>query len=167
MTDPLIAQIAQLMTSFVSSLFLKGGGELGKSMAKDAYAKAKNALQKDKWNSSLAKLGEQPGSKLCQENFENELVEELTKTNSFSKEIVLILDIMSVDAAILETVFKAYKMLKNKHDLYYTAWADSANETDEEWQKEIRNLEKKLYVLKEKVLLMLKNKKERSAPAEE
>ncbi len=168
MTDPLIAQVAQLITAFVSSAFIKGSEEFGKNITKDLYEKIKKVVKRDKQNSLISKLDQLPHSKQQQEDFENELIEQLSKNNNFSREIVEILEIMSVAAAILETKVKSYKMIKRKHDLYSSAWAaGSENEMDEEWQKEIKHLEKKLYILKDEILLMLRSKIEKGTPADE
>ena len=155
MTDPLIAQIAHAICSFVSSVFMKGSEEIGKNIAKDVYDKVKKVFKKD--NSSLSNLQEQPKSKQYQECFENDLAEVLTQSNSFPRDIAQILTTMSVDAAILETMFKSYKKLKYEHDLHYIAWTDSTSESGEDLQEIIKGLERKMYILNGRVMLMFKN----------
>ena len=117
-------------------------------------------FKKEKQKIIYSNLLHDPASRQYQEEFENELQIILSKSNGIPKELTFVLKIMSVDVAILETIYESYVSIKYKHTLAYISWNEAAVESDADHQEKIRILENKLRSLSEKVIKMLNTKKQ-------
>ncbi len=146
MADPLSTQIAQAIMGFISATLTAGVGEIGKLAATDVYEKMKKIFTSESQRTLLGNLAGNPDSAILREAAEDELIAILSQSNSFSKEAVFVLHSMSVDAAILETMFKSYKKLKYEYELIYINWANSTSDGEDDLGKMVF-LEKKMHLL--------------------
>jgi hypothetical protein len=156
MADALFMTIAQAMTIFVSSIYVGAGEKVGETIAGNICKKVRNLFKKEE-QALLFQFENQPESKELKEWFENGLANFISNNNQLSKDVRYILNVMSVDAAILETNLNTYKKIKHEYDLHHIAFIDTDNEVNDEWYSRKEHLEKKMHALNKMVKMMLQS----------
>ncbi|MBN9382110.1 MAG: hypothetical protein J0H74_15180 [Chitinophagaceae bacterium] len=161
MIDPLSRKIAHIVTHVLSSILLEAAKETGKNFANDAYEKIKNLFRKRKQKLILAEFEKEPQSQLTKESLEKELTVILSSSRDIPEEMLPLFDFMSVNAAILKTTFRSYKVLLARHANCYELLTDAKSGTDKyyvEYKKDIRDLEKRMRHEYDKIMKMLPGK---------
>ncbi|PWV49586.1 hypothetical protein [Chitinophaga sp. S165] len=154
MTESLFLTIAAAMTNFVSSIYTGAGEKIGETIA-DTICKKVRGLFKKEDQELLIQFENQPESKELKEWFENKLEKSILNKNQLQKDVRYILDIMSVDAALLQTHLDTYKRLKHEYNLLIIEFIDADNGVNDEWYNRKENFEKKFHALNKMVKTML------------
>jgi len=147
--------IIEAIFSFVSKMFMKGGEELGKNVAKDLYDKLKQLFKREDQRMLLSNLRNDPNQLQAREELTIAMIDLLAKKESFPKEVVGIFELMNVDVAILQMTYSTYVYVRYQTQQEHIKFGQSEADSEDDCLRKITGYERKMRSLSEKIRKLL------------
>jgi hypothetical protein len=143
--------ITEAILSFASNVFMKGGEELGKNVAKDLYDKLKQLFRKEDQRVILSNLKNAPDQLQARDELNKAMIDLLAKNESFPKEVVGIFELMNVDVAILQVTYSTYVYVRYQNEQEHIKFGRSSADSEDDCLRRINGYERKMRSLSDKI----------------
>jgi hypothetical protein len=147
--------ITEAILSFASNVFMKGGEELGKNVAKDLYDKLKQLFKGEDQRMILSNLRKDANQLQVMGELNVVMNDVLAKHERFPKEVEGILELMNVDVTILQVTYSTYVWVRYQHEQEYIKFGRSAADSENDCLRRIMGYERKMRSLSEKIRELL------------